>query len=167
MKTSDYDMAAAVLRSGDRARLIELRDLLDGFPEGVDSFIGRRWILNAIDFGARTSVEWILEQHVDLSFRDEEGYTPLLTVIDSKRADRYELLEVLLRAGAPVNRKGINEWTPAHLAAARDDVDALRILVAHGADLTIRTDIDDFATPLEEARALGSARAVSFLEGVA
>ncbi len=83
-------------------------------------------------------------------------------MIDSKRADRYELLELLLRAGAPVNLKGINEWTPAHLAAARDDVEALRLLVAHGADLSIRTDIDDFATPLEEARTLGCRKAVAF-----
>ena len=41
------------------------------------------------------------------------------------------------------------------MAAARDDVEALRILAAHGADLTIRTDIDDYATPLEETRMLG------------
>ena len=167
MATNDYALAGEVLRSGDREKLEELAELLVTFPEGVDSFLGRRWILNAIDMGARSAIEWMLEKRVDLAFRDEEGYTPLFTVIDSKRTDRYELLELLLRAGSPVNLKGINEWTPAHLAAARDDVEALRILVAHGADLSIRTDIDDFATPLEEARTLGSRNAVAFLEGVA
>jgi ankyrin repeat protein len=164
MTPSDYDLAIDVLRSGDRTRLEELAVLLVAFPDGVDSFLGRRWILNAIDIGTRSAIEWMLEKQVDLAFRDEEGYTPLLTVIDSKRHDRYELLELLLRAGAPVDLKGINDWTPAHLAAARDDVAALRILVAHGADLTIRTDIDDCATPLEEARTLGSRNAVAFLE---
>lgn len=166
MATTDYEFVLAILRSGDRAELEELRELLDGFPEGVDSFIGRRWLLNALDVGARSSIEWILAQHVDLAFCDEEGYTPLLYVIDSSRADRYELLALLLRAGAPVNRKGINDWTPAHLAAARDDVAALRILVAHGADLSIRTNIDDYATPLEEARILGRLKAVAYLESV-
>ena len=52
------------------------------------------------------------------------------------------------------------------LAAARDDVEALRILVRHGADLSIRTDIDNYATPLEEARHLGKLKAVEFLERV-
>ena len=156
-----------MLRSGDRARLEELAELLSTFPEGVDSFLARRWILNAIEMGARSSIEWMLGKRVDLAFRDEEGYTPLFTAIDSTRPDRYEILQMLLRAGAPLNLKGINDWTPAHLAAARDAVDALRILVAHGADLSIRTDIDEFATPLEEARTLGSRNAVAFLESVA
>ncbi len=50
------------------------------------------------------------------------------------------------------------------MAAARGDVDALRALVAHGADPSIRTQIDDYATPLEEARNLGRVNAVRFLE---
>jgi ankyrin repeat protein len=65
-----------------------------------------------------------------------------------------------------VNRKGINDWTPAHMAAARDDVEALRLLVRYGADLTIRTDIDDYSTPLEEARSMGKLNAASYLESV-
>jgi uncharacterized protein len=65
-----------------------------------------------------------------------------------------------------VNRKGINDWTPAHMAAARDDVEALRLLVRYRADLNIRTDIDDYATPLEEARNLGKVNAVNYLESV-
>lgn len=52
------------------------------------------------------------------------------------------------------------------MAAARDDVDALRLLVAHGAGLSIRTEIDDYATPLEEARSLGKLDALSYLESV-
>ena len=52
------------------------------------------------------------------------------------------------------------------MAAARDDVEALRILVRYGADLSIRTDIDDYATPLEEARNLGKVNAATYLESV-
>jgi hypothetical protein len=50
------------------------------------------------------------------------------------------------------------------MAAARDAVDVLEVLVAHGADLSIRTNIDDYATPLEEARILGKLKAAAFLE---
>jgi len=111
MATEDYAFAAEVLRSGERAKLEALAESLVGFPEGVDSWLGRRWILNAVDVGARSTIEWMLEKRVNLAFRDEEGYTALFAVIDSQRADRYDLLELLLRAGAPVNLKGRNEWT--------------------------------------------------------
>jgi ankyrin repeat protein len=52
------------------------------------------------------------------------------------------------------------------MAAARDDVEALRLLVQYGADLNIRTDVDDYSTPLEEARSLGKRNAASYLESV-
>ena len=65
-----------------------------------------------------------------------------------------------------MNARGINQWTPAHLAAARNDVRALEILVRFGADLSILTEIDGFTTPLEDARFFGSADAVEYLEGV-
>ena len=43
-------------------------------------------------------------------------------------------------------------------------MEALKILVRHGADLSVKTDIDDYATPLEEARHLGRTNAVRYLE---
>jgi ankyrin repeat protein len=108
----------------------------------------------------------MLKKGVDLDFTDEEGYTPLHCAIDREAADRHEILDLLLRAGAPVNLKGIDDGTPAHRAAARDDVEALRILVRYGADLSIRTNIDDYATPIERARNLGSHNALLYLESV-
>jgi ankyrin repeat protein len=166
MTSGDYERALDVLKSGDHARLDDLALHLEGFPHGVDSFLRRRWIMSAIDAGSMASIRWMVARGVDLAFRDDEGYTPLLAAIESRWPDRGELLELLLNAGAPVNLKGVNDWTPAHMAAARDDVEALRVLVAHGADVSIRTNIDDYATPLEEARNLGKLRAAAFLESV-
>ncbi len=107
-----------------------------------------------------------MHRGVELDFLELDGYTPVHSVLERSRDDRLELLDLLLRAGAPVNRKGVNDWTPAHKAAASDDVAALRVLVEHGADLSIRTAIDDCATPLEEARILGKLAAVKYLESV-
>jgi len=159
-----YLRAMSVLRSGSVQELEGLEREIDGFPDGVDPYVGVRWILCAIDAGSTESIRWLLGRGVELSFRDEQGYTPVLAALERQHDDRLEVLELVLRAGAPVNLKGINDWTPAHMAAARDDVDALRVLVAHGADLSIRTQIDDYATPLEEARNLGRVNAVRFLE---
>jgi ankyrin repeat protein len=135
----EYRRAIAVLESGDAAQLEALARAIDGFPHGVDAVTGRRWIMNALGSGSALSVRWMLDRRVDLAFRDAEGFTPLHVALQRPRADRLDLLERLLATGAPVNLKGINDWTPAHMAAAQDDVDALRILVRHGADLSIRT----------------------------
>ena len=165
MPTSQtYQRVMTALASGEPAQWEAIAAELPGFPDGVDDFIHRRWIVNALGSGSAASVEWMLKKGVDLDFRDEEGYTPLHAVIERRAPDRHELLDLLLRAGAPVNRKGINDWTPAHMAAARDDVEALRILVGYGADLSIRTAIDEYATPLEEARHLGKDNAARYLE---
>ena len=160
-----YERAMSLLQSGCARELESLERELDVFPLGEDPYFGRRWIINAIDCGCMESIRWILSRGVELGFRDEEGYTPILSALERDREERLEILELLLRTGAPVNRKGVNDWTPAHMAAARDDVDALRVLVLHGADLSIRTEIDDYATPLEEARHLGKLNAVRYLEG--
>lgn len=161
-----YQRILDALATGTRHEWERLSAEVSGFPHGVDDLVHRRWIVNALGSGSIDSVRWMLEKHVDLNFRDEEGYTPLHVAIEREPPARYELLELLLHAGAPINRKGINDWTPAHMAAARDDVEALKVLVRHGADLSIRTQIDDYATPLEEARNLGSTNAAKYLEGV-
>ena len=155
-----------MLRSGAAPDLDALAREWDHFPDGVDPYMGTRWIQHAIGSGSAESVDWMIARGVELDFCDGGGYTPVHSVLERAHDDRLELLDRLLRAGAPVNRKGFNDWTPAHKAAASDDVDALRVLVRHGADLAIRTTIDDCATPLEEARLLGKLNAVSYLESL-
>lgn len=162
-----YERVLQALQAGTGEDLEALAQGLPGFPHEVDGFVGRRWIINAVDVGSVATVKWMVEKGVDLSFRDEEGRTPLHAALDRELPDKHEVLELLLKGGAAVNLKGVNDWTPAHMAAARDDVEALRLLVGHGADLAIRTSIDDYATPLEEARSLGKDKAASYLESTA
>jgi Ankyrin repeats (3 copies) len=160
----DYSYALDALRLGDEAQWQELEQLLEGFPADCDHFIGRRWIINAIDCGSVNSVRWMLTKGVELTFRDEEGYTVLHSALERKAPDKREILGLLLQAGADVNARGVNDWTPAHMAAARGDIESLTLLVQAGADLSARTNIDGYATPLEEAEALGQRKAVEFLK---
>ena len=162
----DFEYVTGLLEDGSEADLDELSSLLEDFPEGTDDFLGRRWIMNAIDCGSRRSIEWMVSKRVDLSFVDEEGYSPLLSVIESRREDKYEILKLLLQHGASTSEHGVNDWTPLHLTAARNDVESLKLLVSFRADTSVRTRIDDHATPMEEARILGCEEAVAFLEGV-
>ncbi len=163
----EYDKAVEALQLGSDERLEELAGEIADFPMGVDSFIHRRWIINAIDMGSVGSIAWMLSKGIDLNFRDDDGYTALHSALERSVADRHHVLRLLLAAGAPVNRNGIHGYTPAHFAAAKGDVEALRLLIDHGADLSIRTEIDKYATPLEVARFRGRNDVVQFLESIA
>ncbi len=159
----DYSYLIDLLAKGDVALLEEAENIIDDFPKGIDSFIQRHWITNAIDCGSIESVKWILSRKVDLSFRNDEGYTPILSAINRELSDKHEIIQLLIENGAPINKKGINDWTPLHMAAVCEDIEAMKILVANGADLTIRTEIDDCATPLEEAEMLNKQKSVEYL----
>ena len=92
----------------------------------------------------------LLELGADPNYGDHAGFPALIAALSSDRADRYELLELLLSFGADPGQRGLNDWTPLHYAAASDDTEGIELLLARGADPTARTRIDDFATPLEE-----------------
>jgi ankyrin repeat protein len=147
-KYEQYEQIIDVLASGSLEQLESLAEQIEDFPHGTDDFIDRYWIINAIDCGSKLSVEWMLSKGVNLDFTDDEGVTPLSSAIDRENPDRYEIIELLIKHGVPINRKGFNDWTPLHQAAAREDIKALELLVKRGADLSVRTDIDDYATPL-------------------
>ena len=163
-KEKDYDYLLKLLMEGNIPLLEEAREIIDDFPNGVDPFIQRHWITNAIDVGSLTSIKWILSNGVDLTFRDEEGFTPLLSAIDREQPDKYEVLQLLIDGGAPIDRKGTNDWTPLHMAAVREDIEAMKVLLRNGADRNIRTNIDNYATPLEEAKSMGRWKSVEFLQ---
>ena len=161
---SDYDDIMKPLMAGDVDVLEEIASIVDDFPCGQDDFISRHWITNAIDCGTKEVVAWMLAKGAPVVFQDDEGFSVLHSAIDRERPDRIEIIRMLLEAGADIDAHGTNDWTPAHHAAARNDVEALKVLVDAGADLSVRTRIDDYATPLEEAEMLGhSPDAVAYL----
>jgi ankyrin repeat protein len=153
------------LMADDIPALEEISEILDDFPMGKDDFIHRHWITNAIDCGSVGVVRWMLEKHAPVVFLDDCGYTVLHSAIERDEPDKYEMMRLLIASGADMNAHGVNDWTPAHMAAVHNDVEALRILRDGGADFTKRTRIDDYATPLEEAIIVGkSPDAVAFLK---
>jgi len=161
----DHAYVSEVLAHGTAADLAEAEELADGFPDGVDPILGRSWMRHAVEYGSRAAIEWMLARGVDLSFQDAEGYTVVHLCLEKGRHDRHEILALLLEAGAPRNVHGPNGWTPLHMAVWRGDPEALRILLAHGADPSVRTLIDDYSTPLEDAERMGYREAIAILSG--
>ena len=158
---SDYGDIMDSIMAGDIDALKEFALLVDDFPTGKDDFIGRYWLTNGIDCGTCEVVSWMLENGSQIVFRDDEGYTPLHSAIE---AEKHDVVKLLIDSGAAIDGRGTNDWTPAHHAAAYNDVKSLKLLKNAGADFTIRTRIDEYATPLEEAEILGrSPEAVAYL----
>jgi ankyrin repeat protein len=160
----DFDRTLSAIMEGDLNYLQRVATENGDFPSGRDGFVGRSWLRNAIDVGSIVVVRWMLEHGSPVNYTDDEGYPALHAAIDRDNPDRPDVIELLCVADADVNARGINDWTPLHLAAARNDLTALRILLHHGADRRLRTRIDDYATPAEEARILGATEAAALLE---
>ena len=152
---ADFDIAWAALCAGDIPALDSLCKTLPDFPHGVDSWVGRRWIINAIDSHSSAAVNWMIGKGVPLVFRDEEGRNVLQACLEHfeehKVVHMHDIMRALIAAGADVDLKGLNDWTPLHFAIACCDIDSIRILLESSADRTIKTDIDEYESAEEMA----------------
>ncbi|MGH6899216.1 MAG: ankyrin repeat domain-containing protein [Geminicoccaceae bacterium] len=163
--------ALAVHDAYERGDLGALKTLL-GDPPDFSSCrgpagVGEIVLEYAIYHSPLAFIRTLLELGADPNYPDHAGFPSLIAALSTDRADRYELVELLLAFGADIQERGINDWTPLHCAAATDDLEAIDLLLRHGADPTARTRIDDCATPLEEAEILGRTEAVRLLRNLA
>ena len=139
----------------------------DGFPECVldAEFLGLadRPLDLAIQYGPVSFIDRLLALGADPRAPATDGFPPVFQAIDAPRQDRHEVLALLLERGADPEQRGLNDGTALHHAVARHDIEAVRLLLAHGADPTARTRIDDLSTPLDDAEATGFSEAADAL----
>jgi hypothetical protein len=164
---NDYQDILEEIMKGNIEYLDRIERNQPGFFSQKNTFNGDHWIIDAIDYGSLKVVQWMISVGASLKFKSETGYPALHTAIDSRLVDKYQILEYLILCGADLNERGVNDYTPAHLASVNNDVRALKILFKHGADFSIATRVDNCATPLEEARMCGGATdTVAFLRSL-
>jgi hypothetical protein len=92
-----------------------------------------------------------------------DGFPPLIAALSCardapgarRRKDVHDLLRILIAAGADPNQRGINDYTPLHMAVGVRDALAVQILLDAGADPNLPTRIDDCETPAGMAQAAG------------
>jgi ankyrin repeat protein len=105
----------------------------------------------------------LLELGANPNPEDHIGFPPLIAALSCTRgspgapgrADVAEILGLLLTFGADPNQRGVNYYTPLHMAVSERNVTAIPILLGAGADPTLRTRIDEYETPREMAERAG------------
>jgi hypothetical protein len=108
-------------------------------------------------------IRTLLDIGADPNAPVDDGFPPLIAALTctrdgpgaNKRSDVDEILRLLLSCGTDPNQRGINDYTPLHMAVAERNAHAVRILLDAGADPELRTRIDQYETPLEMAQAAG------------
>jgi ankyrin repeat protein len=154
---------------GDLDGLKRALDDPPGFPNCIQPFdlgVGDDPLGYAVCWSPLPFIERLLDLGADPNYPDPCGFPTLHAIISAQdRPDRHERLRLLLARGASVGQRGFNDWTPLHQAVHRRDVEAVRILLAHGADVHARTHIDECSTPEEDAIRLGFTELVALLRG--
>jgi ankyrin repeat protein len=126
-------------------------------------FVGDTPLLSAIGFADLELVRFLLKHGADPNVEVDDGYTCLLTAIESDADESAPIVAELVRAGADIHATGTNGWTPLHMAAARGQVEKARLLIDAGADVNRRKEIDASETPLMEAAFTGQPSTVRLL----
>ena len=147
--------------AGDMAALRAAVGDPPDFPNNVMPLAVGPILTYAIYWSPLRFIEELLALGADPNGHDNDGFPPLIAALGKThphagsraRADVVDVMARLLDAGADPNQRGLNDWTALHVAVHETNVDAVRLLLARGADRELRTRIDDCDTPLEMARA--------------
>lgn len=150
-------------QSGDLEALRAAVDDPSAIPNGrlPDGFSS--CLVNAIYRSPIAFIHTLLELGANPNAPADDGFPPLIAALGSARAvpgatartDVDEIIRLLLASGADPNQRGINDYTPLHMAVAEGNLLAVHLLLEGGADPELRTRIDDCETPLEMAKAAG------------
>ena len=132
-------------------------------PDGVIHDTVGCALVYAIYWSPLPFIAKLLEVGANPNVEVDDGFPPLIAALvtgrdqpgSNRRTDVDDVLRLLLAHGANPNQRGINDYTALHMAVAERDASAVKLLLAYGADRTLRTRIDDYETPLEMADTAG------------
>ncbi|MCF8466532.1 MAG: ankyrin repeat domain-containing protein [Sneathiella sp.] len=148
----------AAYRAGDLERIRHLLGDPPGFPNCIQPFelgCAGAPLDYAFCWSPTSMIYELLALGADVNYSENDGFPALFTLLSTDRADKYDLIALLLDHGADIHQRGINDWTALHYAAAQRDLTAVKLLLSRGADPHLKTRIDDNTSALEEAEISG------------
>jgi uncharacterized protein len=123
---------------GDTARVARL---LDGDPSQINAYSsdGFYALGLAAFFGHADTVRLLLSRGADIAqvARNPMKVQPLNAAVAGRS---METVRLLVEAGAPIDPRQQEGWTPLHGAVHQGNVEMTRYLLAHGADPTLQND---------------------------
>ena len=131
-------------------------------PNGLMPLTVGSCLVYAIYHSPPAFIRTLLEIGADPNAPIDDGFPPLIAALSctrevsgsKPRTDVDDILKLLLSSGVDANQRGINDYTPLHMAVAEGNALAVQRLLDGGADPELRTRIDECETPLEMARSL-------------
>ena len=153
----------AAFRVGD---LVALRAAVDdpaSVPNGPMPLTIGSCLEYAIYHSPLPFIRTLLEIGADPNPADHAGFPPLIAALSCSRPrpgapgrpDVLEILKLLLAFKSDPYQRGINDYTPLHMAVSENNLRAVEILLQAGADPRLRIRIDDCETPREMAEKAG------------
>jgi uncharacterized protein len=151
----------AAFREGNLAALREAVDDLKSVPNGPMPLTIGNCLEYAIYHSPLAFIRTLLEIGADPNPQDHAGFPPLIAALSCARShpgapgrpDVADIIKLLLLFGADPNQRGLNDYTPLHMAVSECNLPAVEVLLEGGADPRLRTRIDDCETPREMAEA--------------
>ncbi len=176
--SGQHDIVRLLLERGVRASFFEACDVglvadvrrqLRENPALVEQWAHDGWppLHLAAFFGQREIAEVLLDAGADVRAvaRNSEANLAINAAAAGPRADRRpEIVALLIARGAPVDGRGSPDaHTPLHEAAFNGDLPLVRVLLASGADRSLRTGEGE--TALDIAVKHGRGKAARLLGG--
>jgi ankyrin repeat protein len=101
-------------------------------------------------------IRTLLEIGADPNLEHHAGFPPLIAALLCSRSDPgtpgrpdvVDIMKLLLSFGADPHQRGVNDYTPLHMAMSERNMPAVKLLLDAGADPRLRTRIDDCETPV-------------------
>jgi len=153
----------AAFRAGDLAALRAAADDPASVPNGPMPLTIGSCLEYAVYHSPLPFIRTLLEIGADPNPADHAGFPPLIAALSCSRPrlgspgrpDVPEILKLLLAFGSDPNQRGINDYTPLHMAVSEQNLAAVELLLQAGADPRLRTRIDNCETPREMAEMAG------------
>jgi uncharacterized protein len=153
----------AAFRNGDLAALRAAVEDPECVPNGPMPLAIGPCLEYAIYHSPLSFIRNLLEIGADPNPADHAGFPPLIAALSCSRSqpgsparsDTLDIIKLLLTFDADPNQRGINDYTPLHMAVCERHLAAIEVLLEAGADPRLRTRIDDYETPREMAESAG------------